>query len=126
MNKLFFICCSFLLISPPVSAQQYTVTGECYRNVEQYIPSYTTPDGRYIRGYVRYNRESVPCGSVSYGNYSSSPQQGLPRCNRNKTLFNGLLGGAIAASVSKKDAYPWSIPLGVVLGASSAKVDCRT
>ncbi len=31
-------------------AQQTNVQDECYRNTEQYIPAYTTPDGRYQNG----------------------------------------------------------------------------
>lgn len=125
MKTPLIIVFSSIFLTPPVFAQQYNVTGECYKNVEQYIPAYNTPDGRYVRGYVRYNRESVPCGSTSYGNYPSS-QPGLPRCNRNNTLFGGLLGGAVAASVSKKDSYPWAIPLGLVLGVSASRTNCRT
>ena len=110
---------SFLFFIPAsVNAQQMNVRDECYRNTEEYIPGYTTPDGRYVQGRVRSRRVSVPCGG--YNNTSS-----LPKCNRNRTIFNGLLGGSIAASVSKKDAYGWAIPLGVVLGAGSAKVNCR-
>ena len=33
------------------------------------------------------------------------------------TVIGGILGGGLAAGVSKSDAYAWSIPLGVVGGA---------
>jgi hypothetical protein len=125
MKKFVIFCSTTLFLTPPVFAQQYNVTGECYRNVEQYIPAHNTPDGRYVRGYVRHNRESVPCGSSGYSGYPST-QSSVPRCNRNNTLFGGLLGGAIAASTSKKNAYPWAIPLGVVLGVSASRTNCRT
>ena len=111
--------------TPPVFAQQYNVVGECYRNVEQYIPAYNTPNGGYVRGYVKTTRETVPCGSVGYTG-SSYQNAGLPRCNRNKTLFGGLLGGAIAASAATKKSYAWAIPLGVVLGVSASRTNCRT
>ena len=39
-------------------------------------------------------------------------------------MFNGLLGGGIAAMVSKKDAYAWSIPLGVVGGVALDRAGC--
>ncbi len=114
---------AFLLTPTTAFSQQYNVRDECYRNVEQYIPGYQTPDGRYVNGYVRTRREPIPCG----GGYSE-PQytaQSIPRCDRNRTIFNGLLGGGIAASLSKPDAYGWSVPLGLALGVSSSRIGCR-
>jgi len=118
---------ALLLMPSSAFSQQYNVRDECYRNVEQYIPGYQTPDGRYVNGYVKTKRETIPCGNFQYGEYSE-PQyttQFVPRCDRNKTIFNGLLGGGIAASVSKQNAYAWSIPLGVALGISSSRIGCR-
>lgn len=115
---------STIFFSLPSFSQQVNVRGECYRNTEEYVPGYNTPDGRYVNGYVRNNRQSIQCGGSYYGdNYSKS--QSIPKCDRNSTIFNGLLGGSIAASVSKKDAYKWSIPLGVALGVSSSRIGCR-
>lgn len=115
---------STILFSFPALSQQVNVRGECYRNVEEYVPGYNTPDGGYVNGYVRNNRQAIPCGVDSYGNgYIAS--QPIPRCDRNATIFNGLLGGSIAAAASKKDAYKWSIPLGVALGVSSSRIGCR-
>ena len=37
-----------LFAQTPAYSQQYSVQGECYRNVEQYVPAYQTPDGRYV------------------------------------------------------------------------------
>jgi len=111
---------------PPAGAQLYNVQDECYRNTEQYIPGYTAPDGRYQSGYVRSNREAVPCGSsVASAAVPASYRQGVPRCDRNSTIFNGLLGGGIAAALSKPDAYAWSVPLGLALGVSSSRIGCR-
>jgi hypothetical protein len=106
----------------PAYSQQYNVQNECYRNVEQYVPGYQTPNGRYVNGYVKRRRESVPCSGVSNGGYVS---QSTPRCDRNSTIFNGLLGGGIAAAFSKPDAYKWSVPLGLALGVSSSRIGCR-
>ena len=122
----------------PAYAQQYAVQDECYRNVEQYLPGYSTPDGRYVRGQIRTRRESIPCGG---GNYPVQPQyppqypqqypqqyppqSSVPRCDRNRTIFNGLAGGGIAAALSKPNAYLWSIPLGLALGVSSSRIGCR-
>jgi hypothetical protein len=118
---------SILLLSPKaIKAQQYNVMDECYRNAEQYIPGYTTPDGRYQNGYVSSRREAVSCGGSS-GSYQGGEyvSQGVPRCDRNATLFGGLLGGAIAANNSKSKTYAWSIPLGVALGVSASRIGCR-
>ena len=112
-----------LFTQAPVYSQQYNVQDECYRNVEQYVPGYQTPSGRYVRGQVRTRREAVPCGgSTGTGEYVT---QSVPRCDRNSTIFNGLLGGGIAAAFSKPDAYKWSVPLGLALGVSSSRIGCR-
>jgi hypothetical protein len=112
---------TILFTQTPVYSQQYNVQNECYRNVEQYVPGYQTPEGKYVNGYVKRNRQSVPCGSGS-GNYVS---QSTPKCDRNATIFNGLVGGGIAAALSKPDAYNWSVPLGLALGVSSSRIGCR-
>ena len=38
----------------------------------------------------------------------------------------GLIGGGLAAAISKKDAYGWSMPLGAALGMGMgiANADC--
>ena len=118
------------LVVSDALAQQTNVQDECYRNTEQYVPAYTTPDGRYQNGFVRTNRVAVPC-SGGYSRYGGSVAAGqgdpqpTPRCDRNATIFNGLLGGGIAAALSKPDAYAWSVPLGLALGVSSSRIGCR-
>lgn len=116
-----------LLFQLPAPSQQVNVRGECYRNVEEYIPGYNTPDGRYVNGYVRTDRQSVPCGGGYYNTNSGGEYttQSTPRCDRNSTIFNGLLGGGIAAALSKPDAYAWSVPFGVALGVSSSRIGCK-
>ena len=120
------ILCLLVLSPKAIKAQQYYVQDECYRNTEKYIPGYATPDGRYQNGYVSSRREAVPCGGNS-GSYQGGQyvSQGVPRCDRNATLFGGLLGGAIAANNSKSKTYSWSIPLGVALGVSASRIGCR-
>ena len=44
-------------------------------------------------------------------------------CSDNTTK-GGLIGSGLAAAISKKDAYAWSIPLGAVLGMGIANADC--
>ena len=48
----------------------------------------------------------------------------VPICTGGTTL-GGLIGGGLAASLSKRDAYGWSIPLGAVLGASIGNAECK-
>ena len=45
-------------------------------------------------------------------------------CSSGNATTGGLIGGGIAAAISKKDAYAWSIPLGAVLGMGIANADC--
>lgn len=126
--KLQVVLLSTLLFSQvPAYSQQYQVRDECYRNVEQYIPGYNAPDGRYIRGYIKTHRESVPCSGGGYYQQGGVPEvsQSVPRCDRNATIFNGLLGGGIAAALSKPDAYAWSVPFGIALGVSSSRIGCK-
>jgi hypothetical protein len=37
---------------------------------------------------------------------------------------SGLLGGGLAALVSKKDAYLWSIPVGIIGGVAVDRAGC--
>ena len=45
-------------------------------------------------------------------------------CSSTSATTGGLIGGGLAAAISKKDAYAWSIPLGAVLGMGIANADC--
>ena len=45
-------------------------------------------------------------------------------CSSGNATTGGLIGGGLAAAISKKDAYAWSIPLGAVLGMGIANTDC--
>ena len=56
---------------------------------------------------------------VKYVNYKP-----IKKCTGNTTI-GGLIGGGLAASLSKKDAYGWSIPLGAVLGAGVGNAGCK-
>ena len=118
-----------LLLAPlPASAQYARVYQEsyCYENVEEYIPGYYNRYGQYVGGYVKNNRRRVPCGYTSYEPQYVPPynQPYAPRCNAARTTVGGLLGGGIAAALSKRDAYGWSIPLGAVLGLGAAQATC--
>ena len=45
-------------------------------------------------------------------------------CSSGNATTGGLIGGGLAAAISKEDAYAWSIPLGAVLGMSMGIADC--
>ena len=93
----------------------------------QYIPGYYNRYGQYVGGYVKNNRRRVPCGYTSYEpQYAPRYNEPVyPRCNPARTTVGGLLGGGIAAALSKRDAYGWSIPLGAVLGLGAAQATCE-
>jgi len=127
--KLQAVLLSALLLAPASSLAQQRVYTEsyCYENTEEYIPGYYTGDGQYVSGYVKTNRRRVPCGYTSYQpQYAPQYNQPVaPRCNAARTTLGGLLGGGIAAALSKQDAYGWSIPLGAVLGLGAAQAGCQ-
>ena len=127
--KLKAVLLSTLLLAPlPAFADYRRVYQEsyCYENVEEYVPGYYNRYGQYVGGYVKTNRRRVPCGYTSYQpQYAPRYNEPVyPRCNPARTTIGGLLGGGIAAALSKQDAYGWSIPLGAVLGLGAAQATC--
>tara|TARA_Y100000991_G_C21692976_1_gene230236 strand:+ start:12 stop:449 length:438 start_codon:yes stop_codon:yes gene_type:complete len=145
MKKIFaiFLLCSYY----PLHAHQiivdksdeeyesqkgYAYENKCFRYEykEYYVPGNSISPG-YVKSYNE--KVSVPCNSNSsalnnydknnshnsYVNYNS-----MPKCTVSTTL-GGLIGGGIAASLSKRDAYGWSIPLGAVLGAGIGNSECN-
>lgn len=114
-----------LLFAPMAHARSVNYYDQCYRNVEEYIPGYYTSEGQYVGGYVKSERKVVSCGNIQSTTLTSGNEYEVPKCRRNRTQFGGLLGGAVAAAVSKNDAYLWSIPVGVVLGVGAARANCN-
>jgi len=114
------------------SRRGYAYERKCFRYVykEQYIPGNSISPG-YVKSYRQ--KVSIPCNNhrnvlnhhhkiehhPSYVQY-----QPFPKCT-GSTMLGGLIGGGIAASLSKSDAYGWSIPLGAVLGASIGNAECQ-
>lgn len=103
----------------------YSVSEQCerYQIREEYIPGRYDGYGRYQNGYVRTYRTAVPC----YNNFNNravryqEPYRGRPyqaQCRPTPTVLGGLLGGGIAAGISKKDAYAWSVPVGAAVGGA--------
>ena len=95
-----------------------------YEYREKYVPGNSMSPG-YVKSYN--HKVAIPCNrhrkvfnhyhqktesQTSYFQYKRAQ-----KCTGSTTL-GGLIGGGIAASLSKSDAYGWSIPLGAVLGLS--------
>ena len=131
----------------------YTTQRSCYKEIykEEYVAGTRSSKG-YVKSYL--DKVKVPCSSLSWNppvhNYrhhhnhvhdfphthrrhyrpnhqrvlvSRSYRTSGGSCSGNTTT-GGLLGGGLAAAISKKDAYAWSIPLGAVLGMGIANADC--
>ncbi len=127
--KVILLTSLFLLPLPAFS--QVNVYDECTRYIykERYIPGYYDNKGRYRSGTVEKHRERVPCtssGGQHYRQFRQSAQQTRQEvgCNRGSRVVSGLLGGGLAALVSKKDAYLWSIPVGIIGGVAVDKAGC--
>ena len=139
-----------LLSSVPVNAHEsqrgYTTQRTCYKETyrEEYIAG-----TREFQGYVKsfIDKVKVPCSplakvhhhhhrQITSYNYSrtryyqptttyrvsrSNPSSSACRSSR---ATGGLLGGGLAAAVSKKDAWGWAIPLGAVVGLGVGDANC--
>ena len=115
------------------SQRGYAYENKCFRYIykEYYIPGNSISPG-YVKSYSE--KVSIPCNIPSkvFNHYhlKTEPQTSYikykptPKCTGSTTL-GGLIGGGIAASLSKRDAYGWSIPLGVVLGAGIGNAECK-
>ena len=115
------------------SQKGYAYENKCFRYQyrEEYIPGNSTSPG-YVKSFNE--KVSIPCNShgkvFNHYHHKIKPQtsyvkyETAPKCTGNTTL-GGLIGGGIAASLSKKDAYSWSIPLGAVLGAGIGNAGCK-
>ena len=118
------------------SQKGYAYENKCFRYEyrETYIPGNSMSPG-YVKSYNE--KISIPCNTyrkvfnhydqktlhrTSYAKYKKD--KSVPKCIGSKTL-GGLIGGGIAASLSKSDAYGWSIPLGVVLGTGIGDAECK-
>ena len=135
-----------MLVSPTAAIADeyqrgYTTQRTCYKEVyrEEYVPG-----TRASKGYVKSfsDKVEVPCTGNSWNSVSrpyyhhqrhyrpNNSQVLVSRgyhsssCSAGNATTGGLLGGGLAAVLSKKDAYGWSIPLGAVLGMGIANADC--
>ena len=115
------------------SRKGYAFEKKCFRLEyrEYYVPGNSISPG-YVKSYNE--KVSVPCNTQSRllenNNYKTKPRtsyvkyKSFPKCTASTTL-GGLIGGGIAASISKSDAYGWAIPLGAVLGAGLGNAECK-
>lgn len=110
------ILLSVLLLTPvSVNAQvqsqsEYTV---CTSYRESYVPGYYDSYGNYVQGSINTQQYNVPCGRSS-----NRTAQNRRVCDPNASVTGGIFGALIAKSISKPDAYGWSVPLGAVVGSS--------
>ncbi len=132
----------------------YTTQRVCYKEIykEEYIPGTRSSKG-YVKSYLdkvevpcssiswhppvrkyRYYHNQVHYFPHSHRKYyrpthqkvlvSRSYQTNGGSCRSGNATTGGLIGGGLAAALSKKDAYGWSIPLGAVIGMGIANADC--
>jgi hypothetical protein len=113
MKKLFLL--SALLFAPmPVMAQQVNNFAICTQNQEVYRPGGYDRYGNYVPGGVSIQTYNVPCNSANryyrngYHDY----------CNPTRSLLGALLGGGVAASMSRGNGYYWSVPVGAAIGGA--------
>ena len=139
---------ALLLLSsvPPSNAHEsrrgYTTQRSCYKETyrEEYVAGTRKSQG-YVKSFL--DRVEVPCSplakvhhSIPTFNYSRTryyqptTTYKISRANssssacRSSRATGGLLGGGLAAALSKKDAYAWTIPLGAVIGLGVGDANC--
>ncbi len=133
--------------------RRYATQRICYKEIykEEYVAGTRSSKG-YVKSYL--GKVEVSCPSLSWNSpvrkyrhhhdhvlyfphafrrscrpsrqqvlVSRSYRTSGGNCSGNTTT-GGLLGGGLAAAISKKDAYAWSIPLGAVLGMGIANAEC--
>ena len=139
-----------LLSSVPANAHEsqrgYTTQRSCYKETyrEEYIAGTRESPG-YVKSFT--DKVEVPCSllakvhhhhhrpitSYNYSRtryYQPTTTYRVSRSNssssacRSSRATGGLLGGGLAAAVSKKDAWGWTIPLGAVVGLGVGDANC--
>lgn len=126
----------------PSFAQQVVELDECVRVKEVYVPGKYDAYGNYIPGRVESKRYRIPCSPYARNGYYGAPVEDVNvynvnpapvartaarraaiQCDPTKTALGGVLGGGIAASMSRGNGYRWSVPVGAFLGG--AAFGCR-
>lgn len=106
----------FIILSAPSQAQQVNDFCEQTKYREVYNPGYYDGYGNYVPGRVTTESYKERCYNTSryQPTYQQAPKQ--ESCRPTSALLGALIGGGVAAGVSKSDAYGWSVPLGAVGG----------
>ena len=142
-----------LLSAVPVNAHEshrgYASHRTCFRETyrEEYVAGTRESKG-YVKSFL--DRTKVPCNALTkkihqhYHHYRSIPTYNYSRTHyhkptttykvsrsnssysacRSSRATGSVLGGGIAAAISKKDAWSWTIPLGTVIGLSVGDTNC--
>ena len=113
--KQLLILLPFSLISIPVSAQQITDFDQCVKTREIYVPGYYDNSGNFRQGRVKTERYTVDCENATV--ITNQVQRG-PNCRATPSLLGALLGGGVAASMSRGNGYAWSVPVGAAIGGA--------
>jgi hypothetical protein len=98
-------------LSVPVQAQQVNNYAVCTQNREVYQPGGYDRYGNYVPGGVTVQSYNVPCNSGNQYYRSGG-------CRPAPTILGALLGGGVAASMSRGDGYAWSVPVGAAIGGA--------
>ena len=109
----YFVMLSFLLFPASILAQQVNTYDVCTRSQEVYTPGGYDRYGNYFPGRVSVQTYQIPCNS---GNQYYSNNSG--GCRPGPTILGALLGGGVAASMSRGDGYAWSVPVGAAIGGA--------
>ena len=134
------------------SRRAYTNQRSCYKETyrEEYVAGTRKSHG-FVKSFT--DRVEIPCRpmtKVHHHHYKHQLQRSMPTFSYSRTRYyqpkttdrvsrydnrsssacrssratGGVLGGGLAAAVSKKDAWGWSIPLGAVIGLSVGDANC--
>ena len=123
MRQLFLLL-PLTLFSLPVEAQQVNQFAVCTQNQEVYQPGGYDQYGNYVPGGVSVQTYNVPCNRVNQGYRPTTTNQYYGNggsgtyCNPTKSVLGALLGGGVAASMSRGDGYYWSVPVGAAIGGA--------
>ena len=100
-----------------VQAQQVNNYAVCTQNQEVYRPGGYDQYGNYVPGGVSIQTYNVPCSGYRSNQYYSNENDGVS-CEPTKSVLGALLGGGIAASMSRGNGYAWSVPVGAAIGGA--------
>ena len=147
--KIVLAALLFLSLGPAnahVYQRGYTTRRFCFKEIyrEEYLSGTKASKG-YVKSYL--DRVQVPCNRktkvhhhyqhqrpayIYYQTRFNQPikiyknfryKKSTTRCNSSRTT-GGLIGGGLAAALSKQDAHAWAIPLGTVVGMGVGGTHC--